>query len=139
MATILAHIQVRPGRESDFETLAASLHATTHETESGVVHYEYWRGAKPALYYCLLAFDDFHAFIAHQTSDHHESASPQLGELIADMTLEWVDPVPGASKLPSTQMQNAAPDADALTAKYSRIFAAKIQDWWLALRSGASA
>jgi quinol monooxygenase YgiN len=133
MATILAHIQLHPGRESEFETVAASLHANTHASESGVVHYEYWRGAKPSHYYCLLAFDDFQAFIAHQTSDHHESASPQLGELIADMTLEWVDPVQGASKLPPTRMQDAPSDADALTAKYSRIFSAKIQEWWQAL------
>jgi quinol monooxygenase YgiN len=132
MATILAHIQIHPGRERDFEDLVRELHRAT-SFEPGKRHYEYWRAAEPGLYYCLLAFDDFQAFIAHQTSDHHESASPQLGELIADMTLEWVDPVQGASKLPPTRMQDAPSDADALTAKYSRIFAAKIQEWWQAL------
>lgn len=134
MATILAHIHVVEGREADFEAVAKALHRATLERESAVRHYEYWRGAQPSLYYCLLAFDDFHAFLAHQTSDHHESASPKLGELIADMKLEWVDPVSGASRLPPTDMQALRAGADDLTRRYHEIFAAKIQDWWLAQR-----
>ena len=138
MATILAHIRVREGRERDFEAVARSLHGSTHGSEPGVVHYEYWRGSKPSAYYCLLAFADFRAFIAHQTSDHHESATPELGELIADMTLEWVDPVQGASKLPPSIMQEPADGADDLTRRYHRIFAAAVQDWWSSLRDAPS-
>lgn len=134
MATILAHIQIHPGREAEFERLTRTLHEQTHTRETGVRHYEYWRGAKPGLYYCLLAFDDFNAFITHQTSDHHEEASPALGELIEDMRLEWVDPVQGASRLPTTAMQPLAEGADELTARYHRLFAAKLQAWWEALR-----
>ncbi len=134
MATILAHIQIKEGRERDFEAVARELHAATLERESAVRHYEYWRGAKPSLYYCLLAFDDFNSFIVHQTSDHHETASPKLGDLIADMKLEWVDPVQGASRLVATDMQPLGEGADELTQRYHRIFAATIQDWWLAIR-----
>ena len=136
MATILAHIRVHGGRERDFEAIARELHRRTHERETGARHYEYWRGAEPGLYYCLLAFDDFHAFLAHQTSDHHESASPKLGELIRDMKLEWVDPVDAASKLPATNMQQLPEGADDLTRRYHRIFAAQVQQWWEALRAG---
>lgn len=135
MATILAHIHVHEGRERDFETVARELHRATHENETRVRHYEYWRGGSPGLYYCLLAFEDFLAFLSHQTSDHHESASPGLSELIRDMRLEWVDPVSGASKLPPTLMQGLPRDADALTERYHRIFAAVIQDWWENLRN----
>ncbi|MGH0031169.1 MAG: putative quinol monooxygenase [Myxococcota bacterium] len=135
MATILAHIQVHEGREPEFEELASDLHRATHAGERGVRHYEYWRSATPGLYYCLLAFDDFHAFLAHQTSDHHEDAAPKLGELIRDMQLEWVDPVQGASKLPPTEMQGLPEGADAPTARYHRLFAAKLQEWWRSLRS----
>jgi quinol monooxygenase YgiN len=134
MATILAHIHVHTGREHEFETVAARLHGETHARETGVRHYEYWRGAEPGLYYCLLAFDDFHAFLEHQTSAHHEAASPRLGELIREMRLEWVDPVAGASGLPPTRMQALPPDADPLTARYHRAFAVKLQDWWERLR-----
>ena len=134
MATILAHIQVHEGREADFEALVRPLHRDTHAHERGVRHYEYWRGAEPGLYYCLLAFDDFHAFLAHQTSDHHEAASPALGEMIREMKLEWVDPVQGASELPPTAMQPLPDGASELTARYHRLFAARLQDWWSALR-----
>jgi len=129
MATILAHIQIHPGRESKFESLVKDLHAATVD-EPGSRHYEYWRAARPGLYYCVLAFDDFNSFIVHQTSDHHEEASPRLGELIQDMKLEWVDPVQGASSLPPTDMQPIPDDADELTRKYHALFAATIQDWW---------
>jgi quinol monooxygenase YgiN len=137
MATILAHIHVHPGREAEFEAIARTLHVATLENESAVRHYEYWRGAKPGLYYCLLAFDDFNSFIVHQTSDHHETASPQLGELIEKMKLEWVDPVAGASRLPPTNSQALPDGADELTTNYHALFAAKIQDWWLSLRASA--
>ncbi len=134
LATILAHIQIHPGKELEFETLVGKLFEATAQ-EPGKRHYEYWRSAEPGLYYCLLAFDDFHAFLAHQTSEHHEKASPEFGRLIAKMRLEWVDPVQGASDLPPTEMQSLPTDADELTARYHKLFAAKLQDWWQPLRS----
>lgn len=130
MATLLAHITVKPGREADFEGVARALYEGTHTTETGVRHYEYWRGSEPRMYYTLLSFDDHRAFIAHQTSDHHETASPQLGSLIESLRLEWVDPLPGASALSPTAMQTAPADADALTLAYTDRFAAVIADWW---------
>ena len=50
--------------------------------------------------------------------------------MIESLRLEWVDPVPGASALPPTEMQSAPADADALTADYTDRFAAVIADWW---------
>jgi quinol monooxygenase YgiN len=134
MATILAHIRVKPGQEARFERVAAELYRATHATEKGVQRYEYWRGSEPRSYYTLLAFDDFRAFMAHQTSDHHEQASPELGELIDEIRLEWVDPLAAASPLPATEHQEPAPDADELTRRYSALFAARVADWWRALR-----
>jgi len=135
MATILAHIQVHPGSERAFEALARELRAATL-SEPGMRHYDYWRSATPGLYYCLLAFDDFHAFLAHQTSDHHETASPKLAELIREMRLEWVDPVGGASDLPPTERQPLPEGADARTVRYHELFAPAIRDWWSPLRDG---
>ena len=134
MATILAHIKVREGSERRFEQLAAGLYRGTHENEKGVRRYEYWRGSEPRLYYGLLAFDDFRAFLVHQTSDHHEQASPALGEVIEDIKLEWVDPIKAASPLPETEHQEPAGDANELTRQYSKLFAARVADWWRGLR-----
>ena len=130
MATLLAHITVRPGSEADFESLARTLHDRTHALETGVRHYEYWRGAEPRTYYTLLSFDDHRAFIAHQTSDHHEAASPALGGVVESLRLEWVDPVPGASALPPTRTQDAPADANELVTAYTDLFAAVVADWW---------
>ena len=130
MATLLAHIMVRPGTEDDFEAIARTLYERTHTAETAVQRYEYWRGAEPRTYYTLLAFADHRAFIAHQTSDHHETASPQLGPIIERIRLEWVDPIDGASPLGPTEMQPAPDGADELTAAYTDRYAARIADWW---------
>lgn len=128
MATILAHIRVRPGAEARFEEVARALHDATHRSEDGVLRYEYWRGTDERAYYALLSFTDHAAFVAHQRSDHHEAASPELGELIESIRLEWVDPVGGASELPPT-----TPGAPGR-------WAAQVAGWWAgARRAGGDA
>lgn len=134
MATILAHLRVRAGEEARFEAIARRLHAATHADETGVRHYEYWRGSEPGSYYTLLSFDDFQAFITHQTSEHHEQASPELGAVLESVRLEWVDPVAGASDLPPTEHQPAADGAAELAVRYTDRYAASVADWWSALR-----
>jgi quinol monooxygenase YgiN len=134
MATILAHITVKEGNEARFEAIARQLHQSTHAHETGVRAYGYWRGQAPRTYYTLLAFDDFRSFLRHQTSEHHEGASPDLGQVMEGIRLEWVDPIQGASTLPPTQTQDIPDDADELTRRYARRFAAQIADWWSTLR-----
>lgn len=48
--------------------------------------------------------------------------------------LEWVDPISSASSLPPTNAQDAPEGADELTAQYTDSYAARVADWWLALR-----
>ncbi len=134
MATLLAHITVRPGSEERFEEIARELYSRTHADEPDVVRYEYWRGASERSYYTLLSFPDHRGFIAHQTSDHHEVASPLIGAVVESIRLEWVDPLAGASDLASTGAQDAPDGADELTVTYTERFAAEVADWWLALR-----
>ncbi len=131
MATILAHINVVAGKEADFERIAAEIYQATHHQEAGVRRYEYWRGEQPGLYYCLLSFDDFHAFLAHQTSEHHEA--PDWGSVLAGIRLEWVDPLANGSDLPSTQPQEVAEDASELMKQYAQTYAVKRADWWNAV------
>ena len=135
MATLLAHITVKPGSEERFEAVARALHEATHRNETAVRQYDYWRGADERSYYTLLSFDDHRGFIAHQTSDHHELASPMIRDFVESIRLEWVDPVDGASNLPPTVTQTAPADADELTLVYTDRFAAQVADWWLALRA----
>lgn len=134
MATLLAHITIKPGMESEWEAICRRLHSATHESEPRMLRYEYWRGSAPRTYYCLLAFDDHRAFIEHQTSDHHETASPEIGRCLEAFRLEFVDPVDGASDLPPTEHQPAPEGADELTRTYTDRFAAQVADWWRPLR-----
>jgi len=134
MATILAHLKIKAGCEQRFEEIAQALYDGTHAHETKVQRYEYWRGEHPRTYYTLLSFDDHQAFIEHQISDHHETASPQLGEVCEAIRLEWVDPIQTSSSLPPTNAQGAPKGADGLTRKYTDNYAAKIADWWMALR-----
>ncbi len=136
MATILAHIRVRPGTEARFEAIARELHDATHRHETRVRRYEYWRGADERTYYTLLAFEDFLGFLEHQTSDHHEGASPALGEVIEGLRLEWVDPIAGAAPLPPTDPQAVPAGAPELVERYAERFAVELQAWWLPLRAG---
>jgi quinol monooxygenase YgiN len=130
MATFLAHIRVRPGREPDFEQIVAELSRGTHEHEPNV-RYEYWRGAAPSSYYALASFESFDAFLAHQTSDHHESAAPALRDVIETMRLEWLDPVAGASEAAVTDVGPLPAGASELAASYYARFAGDVvAGWW---------
>lgn len=132
MATILAHIQVKPGSEKKFEEIARALYDGTHTHEKNVKRYEYWKGAAPGLYYTLLSFDDYHGFLEHQSSDHHETAAAGLGEVIQDLKLEWVNPLEGASPLSQTAMQDLPENANDLVKRYFETMPAEVQDWWAA-------
>ena len=135
MATILAHIRVKPGAEEQFEQMARELYAATHANETAVRRYEYWRGAPDRTYYTLLSFDDFHGFLDHQASDHHETGTSGLGDLLEDFRLEWLDPIGAASPLVPTEMQDETPtDASDLWRAYRERMPAEVQDWWLPLR-----
>lgn len=134
MATILAHLQVKPGAEASFEQTIRNLYEISHRSEPALRRYEYWRAQQPGLYYCLLAFEDFMGFMAHQCSDHHETAAAPLMGQIAQMQLEWVDPVQGAAPLPTTRAQAVPASASELVQKYAQMMPVSEADWWLPLR-----
>jgi hypothetical protein len=54
--------------------------------------------------------------------------------MIADMKLEWVDPIADASDLPETNTQALPEDANELTTQYHQLFAADVADWWATRR-----
>jgi quinol monooxygenase YgiN len=134
MATFLARIRVRNGEAARFEQIARDLYAGSHGAETALRRYEYWRGEEPNVYYTLASFDSYPGFLAHQTSDHHEKASPALREVIEEMHLEWVDPIGGASPLVPTVMAVPGEEASEAERAYAKRFDASPQPWWLDLR-----
>lgn len=130
MATLLAHLTIREGGEGRFEEISRTLYAASRANEPDLVRYEYLRSAEPRTYYCLLSFTDEAAFLRHQASDHHESATGELRDLIESSDFEWVDPVDGASPLASTAMTGPGPDAGDLERAYHRAMGVVLADWW---------
>lgn len=137
MATLLAHLTVRAGGEARFEELARELYDASHTGEPGLVRYEYLRAAERRHYYCLLSFDDEAAFLRHQASDHHESATSELQELLEASRFEWVDPVDGASPLGATDAGGPAPAAGDLERAYHRAMGVVVSEWWKQRREPA--
>ena len=70
--------------------MQAVLYQDTWATEPGCRRYEFFRGPERGEYYALLSFDDFQAFLVHQSSDHHEDFGKQFGEIIEDHWVKWV-------------------------------------------------
>lgn len=130
MATILAHIVIKAGKEDEFESIAATLHEASHATETRLRAYGYWRAQSPRTYYTLLAFDDYLGFMAHQTSDHHEAVAVELRGCIESMSLEWVDPIEGASTLVASNPQDLSDDASPLVVRYAEMLPVRVADWW---------
>ncbi|HIG39486.1 MAG: antibiotic biosynthesis monooxygenase family protein [bacterium] len=100
MTTILAHIEIRPGKEEKFEAIMKDMVTSTFASETGVNRYEYFKGQKQNFYYCLLSFADKWAFYRHQNSDHHEGHD--FGDVLQNIRLEYLDPVEDANPLPPT-------------------------------------
>jgi hypothetical protein len=101
------------------------------------LRYEYWRGREPGFYYCLLSFVDSLSFWRHQASDHHEGEMLRFQACIAALDLEIVDPVAGASPLPTT-LEEAVPDSETEAVKNQAVtFPVALASWWLGLRTSA--
>ncbi len=136
MATILAHIQIKPGKEARFEALQSALWRTTHATEPRTTRYEFFRGEVDGSYYGLLSFEDFQAFLVHQSSDAHEEFGAEFADVVQDIRIEWVDAIEGANSLTPNAPQDAPPGASDLQQKYAKSYAIRMADWWSALRKG---
>jgi quinol monooxygenase YgiN len=130
VASILAHISIKPGHELAFEAAAGELWTKTHALETGVHRYEYWRSETPNQWYALLSYEHELDFLHHQVSDHHEDASALFAPMFASVRLEWIDPVPGANHAPAGVIDPLPEDASALLATAKRRYAAQVAQWW---------
>lgn len=129
MASLLAHIRIKEGKEEKWEAIMANMVDQTFATEKGVVRYEYWKGQEPNFYYCLLSFKDKWAFYHHQMSDHHEGHD--FADVLADIRLEYVDPVDRAGGgLAPTQDPPLPDNASAAQKTAQERFPLDIAAWW---------
>ena len=96
MATFLAHIRVLPGREQDFEQIAAELHparTSTSPTSATSTGGRPSRRATTRWRPSTASTASWSTRRVTTTSSRHQ----RCGDVIETMHLEWLDPVPGAS------------------------------------------
>ena len=136
MATLLVKLKIKPGMEARYEQIQSDLYQQTHDIEKGVVRrYEAWRGTEERTYYAILSYDDYYTFMRdHQTSSHHELATPPLMEVIEAESIEWVDPLPRASDLPPTTDQELPEEASPLVRRYHEAMGFSVPGWWANVR-----
>jgi len=127
MTTILAHIEIKLGKESKFEGIMKDMVDHTL-SEDGVLRYEYYKGQKPNFYYCLLSFKDKWAFYAHQNSDHHEGHD--FAEVIENIHLEYLDPVETACPLPPTLNPPVTDDMGESMKRVQKMYPTQMANWW---------
>lgn len=128
MATLLCHIEINPGKESEFEAVMKEMYRRTHGEEPNCVRYEYFRGAQPGKYYSLLSFTDSVAFWEHQISDYHEGFD--FASMIKSLDMEWLDPVADASPLIPTESTNPPEGSSDLIKTAAETYAVAVQSWW---------
>jgi quinol monooxygenase YgiN len=118
-----------------YEEILRELVKDTNTHEPDCLRYEYWRGAEPNAYYCLLSFTDTRAFYLHQASEYHEQYLPELFDMFDGFSIEYVDPIErGGSGLPLTHDTPLAPDAPAPMKEAVAKYPIAVQAWWAALR-----
>ncbi|MAT93587.1 MAG: hypothetical protein CME59_13400 [Halioglobus sp.] len=132
MATLLCHIEINPGMEAEFEAVTREMYRRTHAEEPNCIRYEYYRGARPNFYYCLLSFTDWHAFLQHQVSDYHEGFD--FASMIKTLDMEWVDPVGDAAPMGATGSGNLPGSASEAIKAAAASYPVAVQAWWQAHR-----
>lgn len=128
MPTLLCHIEINAGKEEAFEAVTKEMYRRTHAQEPNCIRYEYFRGARSNMYYCLLSFTDRVAFLQHQVSDYHEGYD--FAAMIKSLEMEWIDPVLEASPLSSTESGPLPDNASDAILTAAETYPINIQAWW---------
>ena len=133
MSTLLAKAKLKPEFEDFFEDIARAVFQATHQNESAVVRYEYFRGTDDRTYYVLLSFQDFDGFMEHQVADYHHNVD--FMDCFEEFRLEWVAPVDGASPLVQSQTRGTTDNSrDDRWNQYVQNHSEATPDWWLSQR-----
>ena len=128
MATLLCHIEINPGKVQEFEAVMKEMYRRTHAEEPNCIRYEYFRSARPNVYYSLLSFTDRFAFLQHQVSDYHEGYD--FAAMIKSLEMEWVDPVGDASPLIPTELGALPETVDEVIKTAAETYVIEVQEWW---------
>ncbi len=132
MIELRANISTVPGTEAAFEALARRLAVETLRLEPGAQRSEYVRHAEPGRYQVSMVFDDHDAFIEHQASQHHVVLAGAMKEMIAEISVERVDRIVGASDGDGALPPVSEAELDERRAHYRDRYPLPAAAWWSA-------
>lgn len=89
-------VQVKSGREAEFERLFAELRAIMRTAESGCLVYSLLKSkTKPGAYIVHEQYRDQAALTAHEKAPHGAIYFPQIRALLESISVEYFDGVVG--------------------------------------------
>lgn len=127
MTTMMCQLLIREGMEKAYEELQRKMYEPTINGEHNRLYHTF-RTENPREYFCLMSFDDYAAFIRHETSPHHEMVDWFV--YIEDIKFHWLEPLEGASSLTAHTDYQVIRNPTPLEQKYISLFQIKRADWW---------
>lgn len=93
MVAFIATLDIKAGREAEFERLQTELSNIAHAEEPGLIVYDVIRNAADRRRYVVYArFRDRAAFELHQAADFHERLVPPILDCVdGEMDLRFYD------------------------------------------------
>ena len=83
MIAVVATIQVKEGKEADFEAVMKELGEKVRANEPGTTLYQVCKSAQAPTYVVLENYTDQDAFTHHTTTTYFKEASPKMGACMA--------------------------------------------------------
>ena len=82
MISVIAKINVKDGRQEDFESAASELADAVSKNEEGCLFYALHRSDDPKMYVFVERYTDMDAVEAHRNSAHFKELAPKMGAFI---------------------------------------------------------
>ena len=83
MIAVVATIQVKEGKEAEFEAVMKGLAEKVRASEPGTTHYQVCKSVQAPTYVVLENYTDQDAFTHHTTTDYFKEATPKMGACMA--------------------------------------------------------
>ena len=83
MIAVVATIQVKEGKEAEFEAVMKELAEKVRASEPGTTHYQVCKSPQGPTYVVLENYSDQDAFNHHVGTSYFKDASPKMGACMA--------------------------------------------------------
>ena len=79
---IVATLKVKPGKESELESVFLELQASVKKNEPSALQYEVFKSKQPSTYLVMEQYKSQADLDGHRTTPHMAAAGPKLGAVL---------------------------------------------------------